>query len=85
MQNSFDYGRILLTIFSKFTLTTVLVGNKNVKTSKVTLNVTLYISDVSEPSWLEPGLVTRAEQFSAWLVTFSIQLGNFPIKARKLA
>ena len=72
-------------MYNKFTLTTVLVGNKNVKTSKVTLNVTLYISDESEPSWLEPGLVTRAEQFSARLVTFSIQLGNFPIKARKLA
>ena len=44
------------------------------------------ISDEPEPSWLEPGLELNNFQLgSARLVTFSIQLGNFPIKARKLA
>ena len=44
------------------------------------------LSDESEPSWLEPGLKLNNFQLnSARLVTFSIQLGNFPIKARKLA
>ena len=43
-------------------------------------------SDESEPSWLEPGLELNNFQLgSARLVTFSIQLGNFSIKARKLA
>ena len=43
-------------------------------------------SDESEPSWLEPGLELNNFQLgSARLVTFSIQLGNFPTKARKLA
>ena len=39
-------------------------------------------SDESEPSWLE---LNNFQLGSAWLVTFSIQLGNFTIKARKLA
>ena len=50
-------------------------------------NVSMYvcISDESEPSWLKPGLELNNFQLnSAQLVTFSIQLGNFPIKARKL-
>ena len=43
-------------------------------------------SDESEPSWLEPELELNNFQLdSARLVTFSIQLGIFPIKARKLA
>ena len=44
------------------------------------------ISDESKPSWLEPGLELNNFQLdSARLVTFSIQLGNFSIKARKSA
>ena len=47
---------------------------------------TLDGSDESEPSWLEPELELNNFQLgSARLVTFSIQLGNFPTKARKLA
>ena len=41
-------------------------------------------SDEPEPSWLEPGLELNNFQLgSARLVTFSFQLGNFSIKARK--
>ena len=40
----------------------------------------LFISDEAEPSWLE------MKNFGlARLVTFFIQLRNFPIKAQKLA
>ena len=43
-------------------------------------------SDESEPSWLKPGLELSNFQLGlAQLMTFSIQFGNFPIKARKLA
>ena len=43
-------------------------------------------SDEPEPSWLEPGLELNHFQLgSARLVTFSSQLGNFSIKARKSA
>ena len=46
----------------------------------------VFSSDEPEPSWLEPGLELNNFQLgSARLVTFSIQLGNFSIKARKLA
>ena len=42
-------------------------------------------SDEPEPSWLEPGLELNNFQLgSARLVTFSFQLGNFSIKARKI-
>ena len=46
----------------------------------------LKASDEPEPSWLEPGLELNNFQLgSARLVAFSIQLGNFLIKARKSA
>ena len=45
----------------------------------------VFNSDEPEPSWLEPGLKLNNFQLSsARLVTFSIQLGNFSIKARKI-
>ena len=48
--------------------------------------VGLGTSDEPEPSWLEPGLELNNFQLgSARLVTFSFQLGNFSIKARKWA
>ena len=59
-----------------------LIQNKTVDN----MDFSLVSSDESEPSWLEPGLELNNFQLgSAQLVTFSIQLGNFSIKARKLA
>ena len=43
--------------------------------------VCISTTDESEPSWLE---LNNFQLGSAQLVTFSIQLGKFPIKARKL-
>ena len=46
----------------------------------------LISSDEPEPSWLEPGLELNNFQLGlARLVAFSIQLGNFLIKAQKSA
>ena len=70
-------GTIVLLIFGRYiNLITIIVGRWQM----------LPFSDEPEPSWLEPGLELNNFQLdSARLVTFTIQLGNFPIKARKLA
>ena len=70
-------GTIVLLIFGRYiNLITIIVGRWQM----------LPFSDEPEPSWLEPGLELNNFQLdSARLVAFSIQLGNFLIKARKSA
>ena len=70
-------GTIVLLIFGRYiNLITIIVGRWQM----------LPFSDEPESSWLEPGLELNNFQLdSARLVAFSIQLGNFLIKARKSA